>query len=250
MICVYGSTGMLGSCISNYFENEGFDIKRMKRDDGIISSDIAINCAGLIKQKMNAGNEVEAIQINSVFPYLLMENCKHLIQISTDCVFSGKKGNYIETDIPDAVDLYGMTKAAGEPECSVIRTSFVGESKFKGSLLEWVRSNCGEEINGYTNHLWNGVTCLQLAKAIAEIICEKKYWKGIRHYFSETVTKSQLVRYISELYCKDITINDITAEESIDRTLGTIHENTFIKASGILEQLKEQKNFMEEYKNY
>jgi dTDP-4-dehydrorhamnose reductase len=242
MIYIYGSTGMLGKYVSDYLEKEGMEIRRMTRSDNIHTGDIAINCAGLIKQKMDSFNEIEAIRINSTFPFLLKRSYNYLIQISTDCVFSGTKGNYMESDIPDATDLYGISKAAGETG-TVIRTSMVGEGTFKKSLLEWVLGNNGKTIDGYINHLWNGVTCLQLAKAIAVIINEGKYWEGVRHYFAETVSKAQLVSYISDVYDANITINEALAKESINRTLNTIYSNTFIKAPGILQQLIEQHDF-------
>ena len=242
MIHVYGSTGMLGSYFSDYLERERFSIRRMKRGDNVYYGYVAVNCAGLIKQKMTDKDTLEAIKINSVFPYILADHYNHVIHISTDCVFSGKKGNYIETEITDASDIYGITKAAGEVG-SVIRTSIIGEGTFKKSLLEWVKANNGNIINGYVNHLWNGVTCLHLAKAITEVISLGNYWDGVRHYFGETVSKLQLIEYIAKIYSPKIIIFPVMAEEAINRTLSTIYEGTFIEAPGIEEQLREQYEF-------
>jgi dTDP-4-dehydrorhamnose reductase len=241
MIHVYGSTGMLGSYVSEYLEREGYFILRMKRGE-ILKGRVAVNCAGLIKQKMTDKNTLEAIKINSIFPYILTNNYNHVIHVSTDCVFSGKKGNYIETDTIDAEDIYGITKAAGETG-SVIRTSVIGEGTFKKSLLEWVKENNGNTINGYINHFWNGVTCLQLTKAIAEVIKSGKYWNGVRHYFGETVTKLQLIEYIAKIYSPEIKICSAVAEETINRTMDTIYKGTFIESPGIEEQLREQYEF-------
>jgi dTDP-4-dehydrorhamnose reductase len=241
MIHVYGSTGMLGSYISDYLEREGFGIIRMRRGE-ILNGYVAVNCVGLIKQKMTDKDTLEAIKTNSVFPYILADHYNHVINISTDCVFSGKKGNYIETETTDAEDIYGMTKAAGEVG-SVIRTSVIGEGSFKKSLLEWVKENNGNVVNGYVNHFWNGVTCLQLAKAITEVIKSGEYWDGVRHYFGETVTKMKLIEYIAKIYSPEIKICSAVAEETINRTLSTIYEGTFIEAPGIEEQLREQYEF-------
>ena len=280
-IFVLGSNGMLGRYITSYLKRN-YNVFTMTRQDvDIEKSDITdfsnwyaiqncdrdvmnnyraiadkkyyenviINCAGLIKQKITDADTAKAIKINSIFPHIMEYFCRrnyiNFIHISTDCCFAGTKGNYIETDIPDADDMYGITKIAGEPaNATVIRTSIIGEGDFKGSLLEWVKSNNGGNINGFTNHLWNGVTCLQLAKAIEQIITNKSYWRGVRHYFSETVTKAQLVRDIAEVYGLDIRVTDCEANIGVDRTLGTIYKDTSVKAPSIISQIKEQKDFL------
>jgi dTDP-4-dehydrorhamnose reductase len=264
-IFVLGSTGMTGSYVSSYFEKRRYKVIRATRDDidaenitntelsiwfklhGDISiSDLVINCIGLITQKMTDKDAVKAIKINSVFPYLLSSICSEkyaeLIHISSDCVFSGVRGGYKESDTPDPSDLYGQTKVAGEPQnCSVIRTSLIGEAVFKGSLLEWVRSN--KEIRGYTNHFWNGITCLQLAKCIEEIMVNNLFWDGVRHYFSESVTKAQLVRYIVEVYNTGSHVENFNAEKSINRTLSSDY-NLFKEPPTILRQIREQKEWL------
>jgi dTDP-4-dehydrorhamnose reductase len=260
-IFVLGCNGMLGRYVTSYFKKRyevvavGREIDASKESftslsvwfdiNGIHINDVVINCIGLIKQKMTDKDSIKAIRINSIFPHLLSSFCStkyvHLIHISTDCCFSGSKGCYSEEDTPDPEDMYGLSKAAGEPEnCSVIRTSVIGEGDFKKSLIEWVKSQ--KEINAYINHKWNGVTCLQLTQEIDNIIKSGNYWRGVRHYFSDTVTKAQLVRMIGEVYGKDIVFSDCQAEKSVDRTLSTIYKGTFPRPKSIMEQLKEQRD--------
>jgi len=264
-IYVFGSTGMLGSYVASYFEKQHFNVVRITRSDidvanvkigelsnwflfhhKLTGNDTVINCAGLIKQKMSDTDSLNAVKINSVFPHVLSNYCRevsaHLIHISSDCCFAGTRGGYVETDIPDADDIYGLTKAAGEPrDCSVIRTSVIGEGDFKGSLLEWVRSQ--KNVKGFTNHKWNGVTCLQLAKAMENIIKFQDWWDGVRHYGGDVVNKAQLVRDIVKVYGNGIMVTDVEADKGVDRTLNTIHRSPFIPAPSIYVQLEEQRDF-------
>jgi dTDP-4-dehydrorhamnose reductase len=200
---------------------------------------------------MTDEDTVKAIKINSIFPNMLCDFCNSkyvdLIHISTDCCFSGKKGHYAETDVPDPTDIYGMTKVAGEPmSCSVIRTSVIGESKDDKSLLEWVKAQNGKTINGFTNHLWNGVTCLQLAVAISYIIRDSSWWRGVRHYSSETVSKFLLVHDIAMVYSVGVYLNETNAPQGKDMTLNTIYKEPFGEDTPpfILAQLIAQRDFL------
>jgi dTDP-4-dehydrorhamnose reductase len=149
-----------------------------------------------------------------------------MIHITTDCVFSGKHGNYNENAIHDEINDYGMSKSLGELcKATIIRTSIIGEELMnKRSLLEWVKSNQGKEINGFTQHFWNGVTCLQLAEIIYKIIKDELYWEGVRHIFSpKSVSKYELINMINEVYNLNITV--IPQEtQKIDKTLKTIYD--------------------------
>lgn len=268
MIYVFGSTGMLGRYVAKYFESAGYDVMRINRRDidaerpfGALiqwklqktsEKDAVINCMGLIKQKMTDDDVVKAIRINSVFPWVLNEMCNKaglpLVHISTDCVFSGKTGGYHEESPVDATDMYGLSKAAGEPGgCAVIRTSIIGEANDDKSLLEWVRSNDGGVINGYTHHLWNGVTCLQLAKAIEKLVDNGIWYRGVIHYFSETVTKAALVRMIVEEYGIDVMVSDVGGDAGVDRTLSSLYSNPFIglETPGIRRQIREQREWLD-----
>lgn len=178
-----------------------------------------------------------------MFPTILSQICDKvgakMIHITTDCVFSGKDGNYDENSLHDEINDYGMSKSLGELcKATIIRTSIIGEELYnKRSLLEWVKSNQGKEINGFVNHFWNGVTCLQLAKIVNEIIQKNMYWEGIRHIFSPmSVSKYELVTMINEIYNLDITIIPYETEK-VDKTLNTIY---ITNKSFKIPELKEQ----------
>jgi dTDP-4-dehydrorhamnose reductase len=253
-ILVLGSTGMLGSAVGKYLievfgkdvwtsyriehkeysygQNFLFDatlpkpfgqLKKLGRLDYII------NCIGSIKPyTVTSKDYVNTIYLNSVFSRKLANYCadKHikLIHITTDCVFSGKKGKYTELDLHDVTDIYGRSKSLGEPEnCMVLRTSIIGhEVHGKVSLLEWIKSQEGKEVNGFSNHYWNGITCLQYGKCCEQIIRDGLYALGTYHIFSpNVVSKYQLLQIVNEKFNLHLQIKDVTAPESIDRTLST-----------------------------
>jgi dTDP-4-dehydrorhamnose reductase len=185
--------------------------------------------------------------VNSLFPHVLEEvsktiGCK-VIHITTDCVFSGLRGFYSETDDHDCVDEYGKTKSLGENKnLMVIRTSIIGEElKNKKSLIEWVKSQNNSKVNGFTNHFWNGVTCLELAKFVENIISTESYWAGVRHIFSpEIVSKFDLLRIIKKTYNLNIDITPSTAN-FCDRSLTSIYDPKISKS--LEQQVQEQFNF-------
>ena len=203
MIYLFGSTGMLGTYVKKILSDtlnitditrKEYDIlndewdKLYKLLSNLNKNDVIINCAGIIPQKENLQEYEKYIKINSLFPHKLQEIVKNhnskLIHITTDCVFNGKKDNsYDENDTHTEKNIYGISKSQGEPEnATIIRTSIIGEeTNGKKSLLEWVKSNKNGTINGYNNHLWNGITCLQLALIIKKIIDKNLFWKGVRH---------------------------------------------------------------------
>ena len=122
--------------------------------------------------------------------------------------------------------MYGRTKSLGEPlTCSVFRTSIIGEEKgTKRSLVEWIKSNGGAQVNGFTNHLWNGLTCLQVAKCIEKMINENLFWQGVRHVHSPSpVNKLELVQLVSETYQLNLTVNPKETDQKCDRTLTTLY---------------------------
>jgi len=266
-ILVLGSTGMLGYSVGKYFINKygednvylsyrkkelsygskSFYFNAMDCDFDFIYCDYVINCIGIIKQNTK-WDSYEAIKINSCFPIELSRYCKKnnmkLIQITTDCVFSGKEGGYVEESIHDALDEYGKSKSLGE-ECKkksmVIRTSVIGEEIHNNvSLVSWVKSQHGKNINGYINHFWNGVTCLQYAKICEQIIENKLYKDGLYHVFSNSVNKYDLVSMINDHFKLNITVNPFRTETLCDRTLSTTKElNSKLDIPLIEKQIKE-----------
>ena len=246
-IILFGSTGMLGNCVLQVLSEkyQTFCITRKEFDienDSWIELDkllqkepnddqIIINCAGIIPQNVNNDNFRKYVKINALFPHKLQEisnkyNYK-FIHITTDCVFDGLKGNYVETDIHNETNIYGISKSLGEPEdACIIRTSIIGEELLnKKSLLEWIISQKDKTIQGYTNYLWNGVTCLTLANIIKDIIINNNYWIGVRHIFSPNcVSKYDLCNYINEIYNLNITICKYESK-IIDKSLNTSYNN-------------------------
>ena len=187
--------------------------------------DYVINCVGIIKPYMDK-DPLGAIEINAAFPWRLAEwcrtECAKMIHISTDCVYSGRKGHYIESDFHDPLDAYGKTKSLGECQdhAMVLRTSIIGEElQGKLSLLEWVRSNAGRTVDGYVNHLWNGVTTNALSGIFEIIISEGFYETGLFHiHAADDICKRDMIKLISEHYNLGITVRD-SEPEPIDRTL-------------------------------
>jgi len=263
-IFVFGRNGMLGNYVYSYFKlNTSYDVIGITRKDIDLSrvsnfkllegqfspEDVIINCVGVIKQRNNA-EDMEFIVVNSVLPHYLNNVCKNIrakfINISTDCVFTGADGGYDEESAHDASDIYGRTKSLGEPvDATTIRTSIIGEelSNFC-SLIEWVKSNKDKNVLGYTNHFWNGITCLQFAKICEYMIDNSFYWEGVRHINSPSVvSKCDLVKLISDTYDLNIEVTPHTAQTYCDRSLSSIKEKFPIDIPELVVQIEEQKKF-------
>lgn len=220
-------------------------------DDNCEPGDIIVNCIGIITQKIDVFNDDTSmvITVNSLFPHIVAEYCRpkqiKFIHITTDCVFSGKEGNYSELHAHDSTELYGMSKSLGEPiSATVIRTSIIGEEiNTNYSLLSWLLSQ-NIIANGYTNHFWNGVTCLELAKIIHSMIQRNKFWIGVRHIFSgEQVSKYELLKIIANVYHKDIEILPKKVCGTCDRTLTTAHREGIIVSKSLKDQIMEMKDY-------
>lgn len=264
-VVVIGSTGMLGYAVSKYYKAKSYNVVEISRNEFDIANDsieklepflnetdFVINCAGVIKPTIAKNTIENVLKINSLFPRNLAKLCNNkgikCFHVTTDCVYTGKKGKYNEEDYFDADDLYGLSKNAGENrDCMVIRTSIIGEENGQSrSLLEWTRSQAGKEVNGFTNHLWNGVTTLYLAEVIEKIFMNGLYQKGIFHIHSpNTVNKYELLQIIDRVYeLKFPKINATEAKDAIDRSLASIYNLTNVVSVKTLEnQIKEMKEF-------
>ena len=250
---------MLGRYVTKYLNANGLHREDFDAAEGIDldlnKDDVVINCVGILKPHIEQAGIVDTIKINSIFPQLVSNQCKaadaKFIHICSDCVFSGQRGRYIETDICDATDLYAKTKSIEPTDTTIIRTSFIGEDINEDGvgLLEWVRSQ--HEISGYTNCYWNGISALQLAKVIHQIIDNNLWWTGIWHIFSDTVSKYDLCCLIRDVYNLDITINRETATDiagtkingALDRSLSTIYNIHNFHIPLLKTQLYELKDF-------
>ena len=246
-ILLFGSTGMLGSYINSYFykkeltkinyrivDNNFDTLEDILLEHNINEDTCVINCIGLIPQRFDNLCKKNYFIINSMFPQKLFTICEKygakMIQPTTDCVFSGmESGNYTEDDYHDETNLYGMSKSLGEPQCTVIRTSIIGKELVnKKSFLEWVLSNDGKKINGWTNHLWNGITCLEYCKIIEKIINNNLFWKGIKHIYSPTSkSKYEISMMIAKLFNLNIDIIAQNDKFNINKTLSSKFQNEF-----------------------
>jgi len=256
-VAVLGSTGMLGGRIISVLRNAGlvvvstskkggfgiddvaFDVRRARIEDALSDlrchPDFIINAIGVIKPHIvdsrseSVGN---AIEVNSVFPYQLAEVAERsdvrVIQIATDCVYSGLHGSYTEISSHDCSDVYGKSKSLGEVisrNVMHVRVSVIGPEKNRStSLWEWVRNQpIGNRVNGYVNHLWNGVTTDAFGEICRTIIQSDKFVAGTTHLVpADKASKYELVKLIAS-HCNrdDLQVQPISLENSVNRTLAT-----------------------------
>jgi len=263
-VLIFGASGMLGHKLYQIFREKGFDtygtirgsIEKYKQFNifdekkiiqnldiintgevkaafGRIRPEIVINAVGLVPKTCT--DPVEAIKFNSLFPHQLASMCREynakLVQISTDCVFSGKKGNYSENDTPDADYLYGRSKLLGEviyDNHLTIRTSIIGKELLgQHGLVEWFLSQKGT-INGYTKAIFTGLTTAELGRVLTEI-AEKPEIKGLLNISTEEIDKFSLLKMVQKEFGKD-DIEILPYDEFVcDRSLN----NSRMKSLGI-----------------
>jgi dTDP-4-dehydrorhamnose reductase len=187
---------------------------------------VVVNCVGIVKQLEDAKNPILSLTVNALFPHRLSELCEaagsRLIHVSTDCVFSGRTGNYRETDMPDPEDLYGRTKLLGEvvgEHNLTVRTSVIGrELHTRQGLTEWLLSNRGKRVRGYQHAIFNGLTTHALAGVIGGVIEQHAALSGLYHVSSEPISKYDLLVRLNEALQANIEVEPV-AEPRIDRSL-------------------------------
>jgi dTDP-4-dehydrorhamnose reductase len=191
-----------------------------------VRPEVVINCIGVIKQLPTAKNPTVSLKINALFPHQLATLCQtcgaRLFHMSTDCVFSGRKGCYSEDDVADADDLYGRTKylgEVGEAGCLTLRTSIIGrELSTTSGLVEWFLSNRGHTVRGYSKAIFSGFTTLALAQIIIALITDHPGLSGLYHVASEPINKYDLLCLIRDTLALPIEIEPDGAVQ-IDRSL-------------------------------
>ena len=186
--------------------------------------DVVVNAVGVVKQRST--DAVANITLNALLPHQLADLCgasgARLLHLSTDCVFSGRAGNYRESDPPDPVDLYGRSKLLGEiagAPALTLRTSMIGrEIGRPAGLLEWFLANAGGRVRGYARAVFSGLTTRTLAELIARIIGERQDLVGIWHLGSAPIAKYDLLRRLDEVFATGTTVE---RDESVvcDRSL-------------------------------
>lgn len=265
-LLILGSTGLLGSSILKYFSTKSNYVcfgsirknsdkkklkyihnvklykidfnknKEIRKTFNLIKPNLIINCIGVVKQVLNENINSEIIRVNSFLPHYLSELAKEsnkirFIHFSTDCVFSGTKGNYSENDVTDAKDIYGVSKMLGEvnyPNTLTLRTSLIGhEIKTKHSLLDWFLSQ-KKSIKGFKKAIFSGLTAPEIARVLDSYIIPKRKIKGIYHLSGNAISKYDLLHIIKKIYKKKIKITPDT-KTKIDRSLNS---NLFQKATG------------------
>ena len=167
-----------------------------------------INCVGVIKQLEAATDPRTTIAVNAVFPHKLPDLCRsgraRLIHISTDCVFSGNRGRYRETDAPDATDLYGRTKFLGEvsgPGCLTLRTSIIGrELGSRNGLIEWFLASGSQEVRGYRKAIFSGLTTAAFVRVLGAVIEAPGELDGMYHVSSEPISKYDLLLMVRDAF--------------------------------------------------
>jgi len=271
MILIFGSNGMLGKYISTYLHNfykvftlnrNEFDVyelfiqkKLIENIESVLikySPKYIINCIGEILKTQDYSVPNKKYIINSYFPIILSLLCKKhnitLIHPTTDCIYSGQDSFYSKDYIPDCIDDYGLSKFLGENiHACVIRVSIIGEEKINfRSLISWLKSNENKTINGYTNHLWNGITCLEYAKFVYKIIKDNSHWIGIKTLASkykdkDCISKYELVKIISEIYKLNVNVIPFETSTKCDRTL----KGDIIIEKDLYDQILELKDYFE-----
>lgn len=256
-ILILGVTGMLGSAVFRAFsadaEHEtwgtvrsgaalrnfpqqsqehllsGVDVLDQGALVGVLAKvrpDVVINCVGLIKQLADASDPLTALPINAMLPHRLARLCElvgaRLIHVSTDCVFSGRQGMYLESDLSDAEDLYGKSKYIGElhdlSHAVTLRTSIIGhELGSNYALVDWFLSQQGE-VRGFTKAIFSGLPTVELARVMKDFVVSHPELSGLYHVAAEPIDKFRLLSLVAAQYGKQI---DIRPDDAlvIDRSL-------------------------------
>lgn len=256
-ILILGANGMLGGSLHRYFTNTnntvvgtvrsdaaakqldsmGFDnviknieVTNYKLLEDMISEirpDYVFNCIGLIKQLSKSELPVSAIEINSLLPHKIAQICtkydSRLVHFSTDCVFSGSKGAYTESSLPDATDLYGRSKLLGEVNYGnhlTLRTSIIGhELNSNVSLVNWFL-NQSDSVRGFSQAIFSGLPTCYIAEFLDKYVIENSNLLGLYHLSAEPIDKYSLLLLIKEKYGIEIDIVDYP-DFIIDRSLNS-----------------------------
>jgi dTDP-4-dehydrorhamnose reductase len=255
-VLVIGASGMLGNAVLRLFSQSpgyevfgsvrssarlrqlpedlqaniitGIDVENIDSLMHLVNTthpNVVINCVGLVKQLAEAEDPLAAIPINSILPHRLARLCAvagaRFIHMSTDCVFSGSKGMYTESDVADAGDLYGRSKFLGEvdyPHAITLRTSIIGHELVGArSLVGWFLAQEGR-VRGFKRAIFSGLPTVEIARVIRDYVIPNPKLHGLYHLSSTPINKFDLLKLIAATYSKSI---DIIPDEQlvIDRSL-------------------------------
>lgn len=266
-VLVLGASGMLGNAVFRHFANDpghqtfgtvrqhaalrhfaphlhphllcGVDVLNpdwLARAFDMAKPDVVINCVGLIKQLETANDPLEALPINALLPHRIARMCSlvgaRMIHVSTDCVFSGRRGDYRESDQPDATDLYGRSKLLGEvdyPDAVTLRTSIIGHEFGRATaLVDWFLAQTTPSVKGFKKAVFSGVPTVELARVMKDFVLPRPELKGLYHVAAKPIAKFDLLTLVAQQYGKTI---EIVPDETlvIDRSLNA---ERFYEATG------------------
>ena len=190
-----------------------------------VKPDVVVNCIGLTKHHKEAEDPQLALPLNALLPHRMADLCAvaaaRLIHVSTDCVFAGAKGNYTESDAPDAGDVYGKSKHLGEvnyPHAITLRTSTIGHELHSAyGLLEWFLSQQGS-CKGFSRAIFSGLPNTEFARIVRDVVIPRPDLHGLYHVSADPIGKFELLKLIAKVYDKQI---DIIQDDEfiIDRSL-------------------------------
>lgn len=265
-ILILGITGMLGNAMFRFMgEDHNLNVYGTARNNGAcryfseelskqliapvnienhdsliklfvtIRPDVVVNCIGLIKQLEDVNDYLQSLLINALLPHRLSIICQAIgsrfIHVSTDCVFSGSKGNYTESDFADANDLYGRSKLLGEvsyPNTITLRTSIIGHELSGGkSLIGWFLAQ-KNQVRGFVQAVFSGLPTIELARIVRDIVILRPDMCGLYHVAAKPINKYDLLRLVASTYKKTIEIipsNELVIDRSLNAEL-------FNKATG------------------
>ncbi len=205
---------------------DALDYPAVQRVVESVRPDAVINCLGIVKQRIEAKDSIVSLETNALLPHRLADTCAQvgarLVQPSTDCVFSGRQGNYRESDFPDADDLYGRSKLLGEVEgqdCITLRTSIIGlELSRRQGLVEWFLGQRGT-IRGFRKAIYSGFTTLEMARIIEHLLESNPQRSGLYHVSSAPIDKYSLLTKLRDRLGRAIQIvpdDDFVCDRSLD----------------------------------
>lgn len=192
-----------------------------------IQPDLVINAVGIVKQRADAKAAIPSVQVNSLWPHVLADACERtgarMVHVSTDCVFSGSRDGYAESDVPDAFDLYGRSKLLGEvtdrDNVITLRTSVIGwQLGMPTGLVGWFAGHRNEPLQGYAKAVFSGLTTTALTRVVRDVVLPDASLSGLWHLSAEPIDKHTLLITLAEHLGWDVDITPVD-EPAIDRSL-------------------------------
>jgi len=208
----------------------GVDVRRLGDVVAAVADhrpELVVNAVGIVKQRPTAQEAIPSLEVNALFPHRLAQVCAaaraRMVHLSTDCVFSGQRGGYRESDLPDPKDLYGRSKLLGEvaePHCLTLRTSIIGlELGRQGSLVEWFLAQHGR-IKGFRRAIYSGLTTSEMARAIEALAMGPRPLSGLWHLSSDPIDKydllTRLARRLGRTEVEIVPDDEFACDRSLD----------------------------------